>query len=741
MRPFLLLLALFAQTAAAVSFPPVATPEQPVSGRVFGPAAGNQQTLAIATDGNVGFVVWLDQRNGSTDLYGSRLDANGVAMEPLGILIATGASGGTVIWSGRQFVVLSERGSEKTFTFFTSAGDITGRKTITLLFMTVAATMGSGSDARILFTGAGKATILDSNANIVMENVQLAMPSSQSIAVAGTGENEFLILHTNAGPSRHLFADRIDRDGNFLGTTDTGVDFDVIGATLALAGGSDGYLLVGRGGSEREIIAEHLDHNGVMTSLRTLLPFEQGLRVSFTPSARPAVLRDGDQYLVTWTTSEPTGDAHTWLVTEPAIGNGQSERVQILDWLGSGYGTTMGRVASQQIVVTDAFRIGVSTNIDPVSTVIGKTGHFTLASTATQQTMPQIAVSGNGYAVMWNEFGPDGSAHLYLRRFTGSSGAAIVEVATNAFGSAITGRIAAARGTYVIAWTAAQNVSGSASYLVRRMSAATGEWIDPDPVPLTSAFDVVLASNGDSVLAVYTVECAYRCPRARSIAADTAATFRASETTIPGTNAAYELSMASNGHDFLLAWNDNLCDVSCDASFPTRLLASRLDADGSALDPQPATLQDNPNALSHRPSVAWAGNSYAVTWDGGNAIDGRHVSSSGVTDPVRIVVSRPPQVRAPFLIGNGNSLFLFFTSQSGDAISSSVFALDPQSLTAAGGATLLVSDQPVTASITAAVLPNGLVTAYDRIDGGGGNVGRVFTRIYGEPARRRAVHP
>ena len=36
---------------------------------------------------------------------------------------------------------------------------------------------------------------------------------------------------------------------------------------------------------------------------------------------------------------------------------------------------------------------------------------------------------------------------------------------------------------------------------------------------------------------------------------------------------------------------------------------------------------------------------------------------------------------------------------------------------------------------------NGFVLAYDRLDVDGGNVGRVFNRIYGDAPRRRAAHP
>ena len=99
---------------------------------------------------------------------------------------------------------------------------------------------------------------------------------SQSVVIAGAGANEFLLLHTNLVPGHHLFADRIDRNGKFLGTADSGIDLNVIGTTLALAGDNDGYLLVGRGVTDREIIAVHLDHTGVMTSQRTLMPFSAG---------------------------------------------------------------------------------------------------------------------------------------------------------------------------------------------------------------------------------------------------------------------------------------------------------------------------------------------------------------------------------------------------------------------------------------------------------------------------------
>jgi hypothetical protein len=733
MRPLFLVLALAAQTAAAANFPPAAAPEQPVSEPVFSSAAGDQQTLAIASNGSIGFAVWLDTRRGATDLYGSRIDASGVSLDPLGIRIATGVTGGTAIWNGSNFVVVSERGSDKTFSFVTAEGAIVDRKTMTLLYMSVAATLGSGPDARILFAGFGRATIVDSNANIVMANVQLAMPTSQSFAIAAGGANEFLILHTNLVPNRHLFADRLDRDGKLLGSADSGVDFNVIGATLSLAGGDDGYLLVGRGVIERDIIAAHLDHNGVVISQRSLAAYPLALRVSLVPRATPAVLRDGDHYEVTWTTSEGNGDAHTWRVIEPAAGGAQTEPARILDWTGSGYGTTIGKIASQSIVVTDALRAGVSTNIDPVATSIANA----LSSSATQQTLPQIASLGNDYAVIWNEFGPDGSAHLYLKRSTTS---VPIEVASNTAGRAITGRIAAADGTYVVAWTTTENGSGSVNYAVRRMSAATGEWLDADPALLTNAFELVLASNGENVLAAYAADCLGRCIHIRPIAAHSADAFAGAETTIPGTTQG-ELALASNGHDYLLAWNDSLCiSFGCDVQFPSRLLAMRLASDGHALHFAPIVIDDT-QSFSHYPTVAWTGSAYAVAWDVGDTINGRHVSAAGSTDAVRTIIARPPLLRTASLVASGNNLFLLFLLQTSDVRSTSGVAIDPQALTASGAPTELIRDQPGHATISAAPLAAGIVIAYDRVDPAAGNVGRVFTRSYGDVPRRRAAHP
>jgi len=739
MRSLVVIAAFVAHAAtAAVSFPPALSPEQPVSERAFGAAAGNQQTLAIASNGQIAFAVWFDQRRGGFDLYGSRIGADGASLDPLGIPIANNVRAGNVFWNGSDFVVISQYGIDTTFSFVTPEGLIADRKSMQIPFNEMMATLGSGSDTRLLIAGNGVAAILDSQANVVRAGVPLTTPFETLRAAGGSG-SEFLILSTKDSSS-HLVADRIDREGKYLGTVDTGLDLSDTGTTLALAGGVGEYLLVSRGPADREGFLAYLDQNGVKKSVGIFAPYDSTLRLS-NPPATPGVLFDGSVYQITWTTSEANGRAHTWS-TYVSDGPGASTLPlgEFFTWTGTGYGVVMAMLGSQLIVITDAFRAGVSTSIDPV--ICMSPYHRVLSSTATLQTTPQAASAANGYAVVWNEYGPDGSTHLYLRRFSQAlSGASVdaapLEVASDAGGRAITASITAAGDVYVIAWTSSVTSTGS-DYVVRRFSATTGWWLDAEPVPLANAKELVLGSNGDGALAVYTVSCPAqeRCLRARAIATDAGAPLRGTETT-PSSILAYALSIDSNGHDYLIAWNDDPC-ASCDVIYPSRLVALRLAADGMPLDTTPIVL-NGPELFLASASIAWSGSNYAVSWVSGSSILGVHISPSGVKDAAHEMFPRPLLLGSHRLVANGTGLLLLMTRQTDDGATTSGIAVNPQSLLAIGEPALLVADQPRNATVSAATLPIGVAIAYDRVDPAAANVPRVFAQVFGSVQRRRTV--
>ncbi len=740
MRTLLIAAAFIAHTAtAAVTFPPPLLPEQAVSQRTFGPAACTQQTAAVSSNGQIAFAVWFDYRGLSVDtfsygsypdLYGSRISADGVSLDPAGILIARRVTGGSVFWNGTAFVVISELYGDKTFSFVSPEGSI-DRKSTGKLHGQFAAILGSGPSARILFAGGGLATVLDSQANVVMADVQLFAHSFTFYAAAGSG-SEFLILYSTDG--KGMRADRVGRDGKFLGSADTGLVWSQTGGVMTLAGGPDEYLLASRGSSLREEFLAHLDRNGVKKSIGRFAPHDSTLRFS----GEPAVLFDGDGYQIAWTTSEADGSAHTWLAGEPA-GNGTPALplVQLLAWTGTGYGTVMTTIGSTRVVVSDAFRSGVSTSVDPI--VIAGKGSAVLSTTASLQAAPQAASSGNAYATIWNEYGPDGSNHLFLRRFSqASSGAPLdaapIEVASDPDGQTMHANIAAAGDTYVIAWAGLR----ARNYVVRRLSATTGHWLDEAPVPLANAEELVLGSNGEGVLAVYAGACPDHglCLRVRTIFTDSGAPLRTNETA-PAGSPAYDLAIASNGHDYLLTWNDNYCQPpTCDTPSPSHLLALRLRADGSAIDQAPAIL-NTVDFDVYPSSVAWTGSRYVVSWtdDYSASIVGLHVSAGGGTDSVR-QIAHPSQILSQRLFASGGNLLLL----TGDGVTTWGVAVDPESLAATGESTVLVTGQPPYPTFSAAALPGGgVVTAYERIDPAANNVSRVFTRVFGSIQRRRAA--
>jgi len=747
MRTLLVALGIAALSTTASAFLSPISPERPVSQRLFGAPAGNQRTLAVASNGAIGFAVWLDERRGGneTDLYGARIDLTGLSLDPMGILIATKVSNGTVIWNGSAFVVISEGNSlGTTFTYITPDGVQIDQKSIHVN-QSFAATMGSGPDARILFANHGAATVVDAGARIVAADVRYGLP--QAILAAGSNKTEFLLLRGGDITNR-LYAVRFDRDGKLISTNDTGVDFSDTGTVLTLAGTDDDYLLAGRGPTGRELVTVHLSVSGVAKKPPSEQPTSTSSDIVSFPPARPAVVVDGDIYVLAWTRSAANGEAYTTISELPATEHGvvTLPLVRPFAWTGTGYGSVLGMAGSHVILISDAFRAGVSTSIDPIATVLESPygsglGPFALSSSATRQASPQVASANGGYAVLWNEYGPDGATHLLLRRFLSApTGAPIeaapIEVASNGTGSAINARIAAAGDTYVVAWPTFDTPVTS-NYVLRRLSATTGLWIDAEPVSLAAhSFELTLGASSNGVLAVYSVNCpSQRCMHARAIATDSGAPLRTAETLLTATTAS-DISVGSNGIDFLVAWTDNLCLGFCDLPYDYNLLAQRVSADGKPLGSTPLAL-DKGYGTSW-PSIAWTGSSYVVTWAalGPGVIRASRLTANGTLAETQHVANvQPGYYQAQRVVATGNGLFLLTTrSKVMEGVT-----LDPQSLIASGTPATLEIDRLPNESFSTAVLPDGLVIAYDRVDSDSGNVERVFSRVFGNTVRRRSA--
>src|SRR5687768_218298 len=107
----LLLATLLPLDSDAQEFPATSPAEVPVSAVESIVAPFAQHSAAIASDGESYFVVWEDHRRGGawSDVYGSRVSAEGEVLDPLGIPIATTSgqeSAPTVAWTGSNYLVV-----------------------------------------------------------------------------------------------------------------------------------------------------------------------------------------------------------------------------------------------------------------------------------------------------------------------------------------------------------------------------------------------------------------------------------------------------------------------------------------------------------------------------------------------------------------------------------------------------------------------------------------------------------
>src|SRR5262249_29167840 len=142
--------------------------------------------------------------------------------------------------------------------------------------------------------------------------------------------------------------------------------------------------------------------------------------------------------------------------------------------------------------------------------------------------------------------------------------------------------------TYVAGWQTAKG------FVVRRMSARSGVWIDRQPVVLPKHAAAALASNGSDAVAVSIGVCseigfdrclfATRIPMSGDITAldPTVIIHVALTSTTP--------TIASDSTSYLVAWTNGPTNCGDLCYLPQQIFGIGLAGDATALDPQPRVL-------------------------------------------------------------------------------------------------------------------------------------------------------
>ena len=744
--PILLSFLLSAFTAVAAPFPNPISGERPVSQPRFGftPAAQNQPF--VSSNGTLALAVWNDQRAGGDDLFATRIDAANRPLDPFGIALDRRAVAQGVFWNGTNFVVVARDGATNNFTliFVSSEGTITGRRGP---FAANALIAGSeeGPGLRLMllrYSSPRRLVIIDGEGNIIKTEIEPPLPAGfneQLFVLGSSGGSEFLILRflqqqaAPASPYR-ILATRLALDGDILSSVDTGLQIEP-SDTYALGAGRDGYLLATQHWVNPGVKVYRLDANGVFTgSSSVLMPPDPNDRHLFN-LYRPRVVSEADGYLVAWHTSLQNG--HSYLYAAKVRDDGTAAETRVIhDWVGISTGVALMSSGSQRLALISISRFGSATGTDvfsqSLSPSLDASSPAGLTFSAGSQSSLMTAGGSNGYAVGFEETGPDDVRRFFVQRMSSAGvpqDAEPIEVTALSPNDAVD-LLTSSGPVYLAIWHSGGTILG------RRLSASTGQWIDAGPFTIAAGTSVAAASNGTDVVVTWYdgVLNARRIPMSGPA-------FNEPVIRLHENGLADHIAVASNGSDYLVVWRKTAyncmfhCFVSNDA-----ILALRLRADATTIDAEPIVLDTEEQTRRQYPSVAWNRDRYGVAWGEGIDVHGAFITREGAILQDDVKLAREGQ--RPELVSYGDG-FVMITRTNPPIRWDAVFFerdADLQTVIDLPRKTLLQSDVDRHSDLDVASSGNTLLVSYVRPAGPElGAVPRAFARVFANTTRRRVA--
>lgn len=759
--------------------PPPATPEIPVTAPALTAAALDQSPVAADSNGSMAVVAWDDDRSGERLAYASRIGEGGEVLDPLGIRLGHGVPR-LVLSTGGRFLVLLKTPVLHELIFIDSLGMIDERLQIEVEDPYVATLEGPEFD-QLLFlaqaphdSGASylrgiMVALLPGGPSLRRIDLPLAPPGLVDTHWIGASDGTDLIVlryqrrQSGAGADR-IVADRIAGDGSIVSSSDTGLT-GTLEALDVLAGRSDGYLLIRHIRPETsELRSFRLNQAGVYTG-------ETGTLGSPAPGPFTEVrlVPDGTGYLFAWRSPMPSaGITRSYVTSVTPAGIFGSPNL-VGDWRGSVAGLALASQGSHRLVF-EGVRLQFSSSwFDVMATLLTDTlataAQSLVTQSATLQSEVRVAGSEQGYIVGWGENGPDLSSRAFIRRFS-QGGAPIdatpreifaVQQETSIFRLPSV-RVAATADHYVVTWLTADGL------FARRIPAFGGDWLDSEPVRIAaSASHYDVAANSSHALIVWTSACSQGqlCVMSRRLAMSGGADLRPEEV-VSGRGFSYDVTVASNGNDFLVAWSEGRrdCVPTCSLD-PSSLLGARVSAGGIPLDPVALPIEER-RTFAEKPVIAWDGSNYVVLWasfaTGGWSVRGVRVSPEGAIhekqangDGTVVEAGVFPRSTQPVLARFGDVIVLMtrrldVLHQNTQVVWSEVTFASRTPLAEVRPLPrreVLRHESELFGTLHASSSPNGLLyLGYDRVaEGLAAGVPRAFVTRFGvaDPSRRRAV--
>ena len=624
-----------AELLSASSFPALLAvgvgPEIGLDQPVTHPGSGIQTQPEVASNGTDYLVVWEDERNGpNADIYGARVSAAGVLLDPLGFAISTednSQENPALIFDGTNYFVVWEDGR---------AGGI------------------HIWGARVSPSG----TVLDPT-GLAISTTTAFNQRMYNPAVAFDGTNYLVVWNEQSG-----FTGPMDMYGTFVsgagvafGSFYVSVDFgDQTHAALAFDGTN--YLAAWmdtRVNNTPNIRATRITPAGLL-----LDPGGFVMSPNTLPKYGPALAFNGTNYLVAWAEYRaPQFDIYGARVTPAGTVLDPAGLALFQGTHSQDYPQLVAR-GTEYLMTWIDYRSGnadiYASRVSAAGTLLDGQG-VALVVAPDYQTLPSVASNGTGYLVAWQD---PRTTDIYAGRMNLTGGVLdpngfMISPAPNSEQEVAM----AFDGTnYLAVW---QDNRGQSVDLYGIRVSANGTVLDPSAFVISNAMGNQLlpsvAFDGTNYLVAWQDSrvSAYDIYAARVTPAGTV--LDPNGILLCDRNSWQQRpKVAFDGINYLVVWS------SSDANYT--LIGTRVSKAGAVLDPAFITISSGPLGILDY-SLGFDGTNYLAVWtDGRNnagisEIYGARISRSGaLLDPTGIAITADPQQQSQPVLGFDGTNYL-----------------------------------------------------------------------------------
>jgi len=520
----------------------------------------------------------------------------------------------------------------------------------------------NGTDFLVVWHGTGIEATRVSAAGVVLDATPFTVSaSSYAVAIPAVASNgtDYLVSWASTD-AIGLYASRVTAAGAVQDPNGIAIAVDGWGTQWlpAVASNGSAYLVVwGRnvGFDPRRIYAARVGFDGVVLD-------PQGFAVSSVEGADslPAVTSNGSDYLVAWEDDRTSAGMDVYgsrvtasgQVLDPAgIAISTAETTQTrprLAWNGSNYlAVWEDDRSSPSMLFYDIYGARIATD----GTVLDATG-VALASGRALRA-PAVAANGGNYLVAWQD-ATDGPSDIYARRFN----AVLAPIEPKAFPVALSPNayapaIASNGTTFFVAWEDARLFETTGVDITGTRLSGTGAVLDPAGIAISNANGAqrkpVIASNGTDYLVAWEDN---RSGLGWSLADVYATRVSAAGSVVDAAGVAVctaagsqdMLAIASDGSDYLLAWRD----YRGIANNPN-IFIGRVTNGGAALDADGVLFAPTSSYFYPVVSLASNGSSYLIAAD--DYV--RRLTTTGVPDTAPANISFARGAHSASVASNG----------------------------------------------------------------------------------------